>query len=335
MRILTLFILTLSTVFAYAEESTENFVFRRDSTMPLEDQTVDEEGLKIMWWNMGCSSTKGLAELSESDRAFIDPINQWENLKQIVNSERLIPDVLILGEYCPSAFDDKTYKLIKSKYKSVYRLDKSNPLYRIRNGVRVFSKLKIENIKEEILKAEEFRDSEIMQNCDDAVKKRNPKSFGEKTYWNRPKISFTVEHNRRDYKIVPVHLANPWPLVKACVGLWSTPGAIKNDVENANYVQAAQLVDSFQDGESTLVIGDFNAPKSILGGTSNTYHILSQGFGPSVVESEDYTYSDPRRNFPAYSIDHAFASGDLNVKKGVVLPFAGSDHLPLYIVIGQ
>jgi len=331
------FILPLLLLFsaeALAAES-EDFVTRRGVDNQLEDLTTEEEGLKIMWWNIACSSTKNLSTLSDSDRALVDPENQWENLKQIVKSKRLSPDVLILGEYCPSAFDEETYQIIKAEYKNIYRLDKSNALFDIRNGLRVFSKHKIKNLREKTLIAESFVDSEIMKNCGDDVKRRNPKSFGKRKYWNRPKISFTIEHGNRNYKIVPVHLANPWALVKACVGLWSTPGAIKRDVENANYIQAEQLVESFSDEDSTIIIGDFNAPKSILGGTSMSYSILSENFGPSVVRSEHYTYSDPRRNFPAYSIDHAFVSGDLNVKRGVVLPFAGSDHLPLYLVISQ
>lgn len=341
MRFFLLLTLILFSTTVLAAEAFENFVLRRGLMMSLEDQTTDEKSLKIMWWNVGCSSTKGLKALSDSDRSLVDPVNQWKNLKKLMQSERLIPDVLILGEYCPSAFDDPTYKIIRSKYDFKYRLNKSNELHGIRNGLRVFSKSEITDIKEETLHAESFVDSEIMKTCDPEVRKRNPKSFGEyvkfgenrKKYWNRPKISFQIEHNHKGYKIVPVHLANPWSLIKSCVGFWKTPGVIQNDIENANYVQAQQLVESFSDQDSTIIIGDFNAPKSILGGMSKSYSILSENFGPSVVFSESYTYSDPRRNFPAYSIDHAFVSSDINVKKGVVLPFAGSDHLPLYLVI--
>jgi len=334
MKNFVLIFLILTTGSAFAKNAAETFILRGGlSPISLEELTYDEEGLKIMWWNIGCSSTRGLKKLSDSDRSSIDPQNQWTNLKLLVNSERLIPDILILGEYCPSNFDDRIYKEVKSKYKNVYRLNKSNPLFRIRNGLRVFSKYKIENIQEKVLNAETFVDTELMRSCAADVKKRNPKSFGEKKYWNRPKISFTVEHNKRNYKIAPVHLANPWAFVKSCAGLWSTPGIIKHGVENANFVQAEQLVQSFSESDSTVLIGDFNAPKSILGGTSNSYRILSESFGPSVIELEDYTYSDPRRNFPHYSIDHAFVSGDINIKRGVVLPFAGSDHLPIYIVI--
>lgn len=311
----------------------ENFVLRRGHFMSLNEQSVDETGLKVMWWNVGCSSTRGLKELSERDRDLIDPVHQWSNIAELINSNRLRPDVLILGEYCPSAFDDPTYKLIRKKYKYKFRLNKSNPLYNIRNGLRVFSRYKIRDVQEGVLKAESFVDSDLMQNCDAAVKKRNPKSFGKPAFWNRPKITFKIRKDERTYKIAPIHLANPWSFVKSCAGIWKTPGVIKDDKTNANYLQAEQLVESFSEEESMILIGDFNAPKKILGGSSKTYRYLREFFGESAVASDLYTFDDPRRNFPAYSIDHAFVSGDLDVKNGVVLPFAGSDHLPIYIVV--
>lgn len=355
MKIIALVLLNLFALSALAQvdlpSDSENFVLRRGLTMSLEDQTADEEGLKLMWWNVGCSSSKDLENLTEAERASIDPENQWANLKELVGSKRLMPDVLILGEYCPSAFDQSTYDLIVKTYAYKYRLDKTNPLYKIRNGMRVFSKTKIRSVKEEVLSGEDFVNSDLAKtciedqiknceqdkksdNCSSYVKKRNASLFNGKI-WDRKKVSFTINHNRQDYKISPVHLANPWSKIRSCVGLLRTPREIKSGVDNPNYLQAEQLVEDFLDQDSVVLIGDFNAPKSIWGGPSNSYRLLSQNFGPSAVGSSQYTYSDPRRNFPDFSIDHAFVSSDIKVKKGVVLPFAGSDHLPIYVVLEQ
>jgi len=329
--------LTSASTLASADTSSENFVLRRGPEMSLADQRVDETGLKVMWWNVGCSSDSGLLKLKKRDRRAVDPENQFANLEELMKSDRLRPDVLILGEYCPSAFDESTYQTIKKEYGFKFRLDRSNSLHKIRNGLRVYSRYKIENIEQDTLSGEAFLDSDLMQNCDQAVKDRNPKSFAKdpkyRAYWDRPKISFTVEHAARTYKIAPLHLANPWRFVKSCLGLFKTPGEIKRGTQNVNYIQAEQVVESFADEVSTLLIGDFNAPKSILGQMSNSYRLLSENFGDSVIDSEHHTYSDPRTHFPEYSIDHAFASSDLTVKRAVVLPFAGSDHLPLYIVL--
>jgi len=301
--------------------------------MPLEDLSSKESGLKIMWWNVGCSSGSKLDSLTEDDRISIDPKNQWRNLTKLVQSDRLRPDVLILGEFCPSRFDEETYEAILAKFDHEYRLDKINEEFTIRNGFRAFSKYEIKDLEEGVLEAEGFLDSEVMKNCDSEIKSKNSDEFTSESYWSRPKVSFKVEHNKKDYKISPVHLSNPWSLMADCAGIWNMPKIIKRGVENANYIQAENVVTSFSEKESTIVIGDFNAPKKFFGGSSNSYNILSEAFGPSAIMSDQFTYDDPRRRFPSLSIDHAFVSSDLSIKKGEVLPFAGSDHLPIYLVV--
>lgn len=320
---------------AHAQEEPQ-FLLRSGERMPY---LIDESstGLKVMWWNLGCLSKKAITEskrLSAQEKYQINPANQWANLKALVKDENLKPDVLILGEYCPSRFDDSTYRTIKSAYSHVWRLDKSNPEYKIRNGFRVFSKYKIRNKKIDVLKAEDFVDSPNMKSCSAATKKKNSKSF-DRLYWNRSEMSFSVQHNEKTYKIVPTHLAQPWSILRACIGAWDTLDAIKNGQDNPNYVQSLKLVTKYAESEKTMLIGDFNSPKSVFGARGNGYYVLSQAFGASVVRSGQATYSDPRRNFSHWSLDHAFVSRDINVEKGVVVPFAGSDHLPIYIVINQ
>ncbi|MGH1469432.1 MAG: endonuclease/exonuclease/phosphatase family protein [Bdellovibrionales bacterium] len=104
-------------------------------------------------------------------------------------------------------------------------------------------------------------------------------------------------------------------------------------VNNPNYSQALQVKEYFSEKDSVVMIGDFNAPKSFFGSRSNSYYVLEQAFGESVVESLQDTFIDARSSFGSYSLDHAFISEDLRVHYEAVLPFAGSDHLPIYIVV--
>jgi hypothetical protein len=178
-------------------QASEGFTLRQGLRMPYITDG-ETEGLKVMWWNIGCSSTRGLNKMTPQQKAQVDPVHQWSNLKKLIQSDALKPDVLILGEYCPGSFDQSTYDSLKSAYPHILRIKKPNALYKVRNGFRVFSKYKIQNKNIGVLNAENFVESQNMKDCAAGVKKHNKTSFKPK-FWNRPEISFSVKHNDGEF----------------------------------------------------------------------------------------------------------------------------------------
>ncbi|MGH1469431.1 MAG: hypothetical protein ACRBBP_11265, partial [Bdellovibrionales bacterium] len=114
--VFSLLFLTLSSS-AWSVE--EEFVYRDGSLG--EAPVLAGRGLKVFWWNIGCSSAKGLKNISEDLRPGFDPVNQWKNIEALVNDEEARPDVLILGEYCPKYFQQKTYDLLNATYPHIHR----------------------------------------------------------------------------------------------------------------------------------------------------------------------------------------------------------------------
>ncbi len=326
LMILSLLLTLSSTAWSAGEE----FVYRGGaiSSAPV----ISGEGLKVFWWNIGCSSTKGLSSIPEALRPDFNPVNQWKNIEALVNDEQTRPDVLILGEYCPKYFQQKTYDLLKETYPHIHRLNKSNEAYKIRNGLRVFSKTRIKVLNEGVLQTGDFLDSSVMKTCYENKRGSISAKYFNKDFWERPLIELEIEKGEKKYKVSPVHLANPWVFIKNCIG-YEVGFELISGENNPNYNQALQVVDYFSEKDSTVMIGDFNAAKSVFGSMSNPYYILEQAFGESVIESEENTYIDRKVGLYSRSIDHAFVSEDLIVQDQKVLPFAGSDHLPIYIVV--
>lgn len=330
MKIFTVLLLFL-TFSLSALSVEEGFVYRSGSVG--EAPVVTGKGLKIFWWNIGCGSTRGLNKIPERIRADFDPANQWKNIEALVKKESTRPDVLILGEYCPKYFQQKTYDLLKEVYPYIHRLNKSNEAYKIRNGLRVFSRSRIKVLNESVLQTGSFLESPVMKKCYEEERDNISAKYFNKDFWKRPLLELEVTKENKKYKISPLHLANPWRFVKSCVGRIDAGFEIMSGTANPNYSQALQVRDYFTDKTSVVMIGDFNAPKSFFGSMSNSYYVLEQGFGESVVTSNRSTFIDARSNFGSYSLDHAFVSDDLRVNFEKVLPFAGSDHLPIYIVV--
>ena len=217
----------------------------------------------------------------------------------------------------------------------MFHVKKPNDKFKIRNGMIVFSKNEITVLRESVLFSGDFLEQDYMKACSKKHEGNFVESTFEPEFWNRPLVELEVTKNEKPYKIVPVHLANPWRLLHKCLGssrvatgyelIWGT--------SNPNYAQSLQLTKEYSGLSSTIIIGDFNAARSIKGFASNSYKALKSKFGYSVIKSDEFTFFDERSGFGSYSLDHAFVSGDLVVKKEMVLPFAGSDHLPIYIIV--
>lgn len=323
-RMLLWFSFCLGTSFLFSSHAlAQDFITRNDVDfrMPTEPLGL---GLTVFWWNIGCSSDLRLGGLDETVKMNFTPESAWHNLSQLAESNKA-PDVIVLGEYCPKFFDQSTYDTIKSHYPYVHRIVKTNDNFRIRNGFRVFSKTPISLVEELELPHGSFVSTFLPEmNC--------PTGDQSDFEWTRRYDILSIKKNNKDYHIAPVHFANPWKEVEACLGKLKTVTEIIFGETNVNSHQAKSLISQTQGLENLLVIGDFNAFKRFTFASSNTYNMLDQEFGPSLISSNNPTYVDSRTSFPNTSIDHAFSIG-LEALYGEVLPLSGSDHLPILVEV--
>lgn len=192
---------------------------------------------------------------------------------------------------------------------------------------------------------------------DDLMLKAEPdwdkKSMPKKNYlpgaWDRRFVRMHIQNLEFDFKLFAVHLAQPWETILRCSDqkrrLLDEITKYDNDIQNPNTSQVIELIEKArllrEKGHEVLVIGDFNAPKKILvphtGGILSMdgagYGLLKEFFGGSRIENGISTYVHPTNHFKSVVIDHAFASSGIQVTYGQVLPLAGADHLPLYVVV--
>jgi len=276
---------------------------------------------KVMWWNIACSSTKFL--YTQEEKSNFSPEKAWENLEHLLESE-FEPDVLILGEYCPSDFDPDTYEKIATHYPHIHRVVRSNPNFRKRNGLRVFSKHPIQVDNETLLTDANFSSNFLTNICESEVSTLDQD-------WTRHLSVLSIKSPKGDFNLLPIHLANPWRAIRSCKGLKFTIKEILNGVTNVNYHQASELNAHTRSNSPALIIGDFNALKQPFNFfNSKTYNLLQEHFGSSLITTSSPTFIDRKGAFPNSSIDHAFGSA-LESKYGEVLPLSGSDHLPILI----
>lgn len=298
------------------------FVLRSDVDLRM-PEAPSPELTKVVWWNLGCSSTLLLGDMEEDQRVNFSPESSWENLKSLIESE-YEPDVLILGEYCPKDFDHPTYEVLAEHYAHIHRVVKSNPHFRKRNGLRVFSKYPFSVKKELTLTDGDFASVYLEDLCTGEVNTSD-------RVWSRHLSLLEIRKPDQSFTLAPVHFANPWRSVARCTNAFQTWAEIHRSESNINYLQSRDLLRVIDEETPTLIIGDFNAPKR--GGLfldSRAYKELKDNYGPSLIYSSDPTYIDKTGDYPNSSIDHAF-SLLLDQKYGELLPLSGSDHLPIMV----
>ncbi|MGH1468994.1 MAG: hypothetical protein ACRBBP_08970 [Bdellovibrionales bacterium] len=316
-----------------------DFVYRSgESGQNWQYNAANSKGLKVVWWNIGCISDGAIRHLPPQQKHDEKPVNLLKNIEALLEKPRLKPDVLILGEYCPRKIEENkngVSDFLSSHYPHMHKIDQYTR-HHSGNGMRIFSKHELKNIKETVLPSSYSNDDWLkrsqMKSC--AIKQSPSSSSFKSARYEFPAIDFTVTAKGKDYKIIGTHFPNPWPLMVKCLGKFSAALKLLFGINNPNYSHARRLRHLYKGSKSTLLIGDFNAPKLFFGAPSNTYSLLTTIFrGPSIISSEKSTVVDHRHGAGSYSIDHAFASGDLEVSHSDVIPLAGSDHLPIYVTI--
>ncbi len=275
-------------------------------------------GLKVVWWNLGCGA-KGMISASN-------------NLNVLTSNSHLKPDVLILGEYCENHLTSKVKNMLHARYPFVeimrrytqYHVDDDG----VENGVRIFSRFKLEDVKAKRLPAGPWLTRDL-GNCSHAKKENSGR-------YAFPYIKFSVRNSkRRKYTVVQNHLPQPWSLWDKCKGKVSTAKQAIIGKRNPNYFHAVQLIYDFENARDTLLIGDYNTVKNkrVLGikVSGMGYKKLKKAFGSSVIETDAATTTSGATG--SVSIDHAFITTGLSTRYAHVLPLAGSDHYPIYVIL--
>lgn len=328
--------------------SADGFYYHEEPTYNWKKQVADAGGLKVMWWNVECLAGES---------------NTNKNLRNLIKNKDIRPDVLVIGEYCHNAMQQSTLDALESngyvysewiKQYTPYHVGKSG-VVGDENGMRVFSQLPLKGYSvEKTTKLSGFMGKKYVQNC--IAGKYAGKKEANKDYWNRRYMEFKVNKGGERYTVVPIHFANPWPFIYDCKSGTSLIRAGKTGWElvygksNPTYGQAEEIGlkygKALEEGflatdvkSNTLVIGDTNAPKKVKYGSlsvsSKPYQAMIALLGQSEIKNNKTTIFSPyvSTDFGNISIDHAFAANNLNVKFANVVPFAGSDHAAIYVII--
>jgi hypothetical protein len=337
------------TLLGFSNLHAQDFVYRNDGPKHTGwiKEVKDSKGLKVMFWNVACIiSQKKLKDYPQKLYHNEAPKNLIKNIKNLIASDDLRPDVFIFGEHCSRPFDEGGVSEVLDKtYSYKFERDRYNRFYDQDNGMTIYSRFKINNKKIVMLQSGSWMKDSDMVRCKKKYGKSitGPNSFARDS-WDRPYLQFNVKKRNKTYNIVAVHLPNPWPLMAKCEGKVKTALKIWKGKNNPNYRQGNILANRYsKSSKRTLMIGDFNAPKRqsvkvpIIGNikvTSHTYKRVSQSMGNSLIKSDRGTGIHQSGSMKTQtSIDHAFASKDLKVKMAKIVPFAGSDHLAIYTVL--
>lgn len=321
-----IFLLSLASMLAISSASyADDFIFHKGEADGWRSRVEEAPGLRVMWWNLGgCEKGKKKEELIH-------------NLKRTLKMTGAAPDVLILGEYCPEALKEQQNEIVNlanRNFPHQYKLEKYTKFHVNKhgsNGMRVFSRLPLNGMEEVQMWGGKWLEGKEMSQCrsenpDDDKYRRHRYSF--------PYLSFSVKKDGQKYNLAGVHLPQPWTLMAECRGKIKMLYNMLKSKSNPTYNSAEQLTDALKHAENTLVIGDFNAPKKIKlwfwRYASKPYKLLRKYFGSSVIRENTATTVGAEKDF---SIDHAFASDDLDVSFAEVIGFAGSDHKAIYVIV--
>lgn len=267
------------------------------------DRLTSESSLSIFWWNIGC----GVLNRKLQDK-YKENESLYSNIANISETESS-PDLIILGEHCPGIMPSTILRRIKKNYRHDYHLVKNNPYTRTRNGIIVFSKLKIQ-----------------------AVNKKNLELGPTPQDTTRTYLLLKVSHEDGDFYLSPLHFYNPWGHLSGLDLVTKATGT-----DNPNYEQGSLFLDFLEEDlnlneDPYIAIGDFNSAGHVFGFIDMaTYGLFKSKLRD--VGTGDATYptqaaKDLGSNYPDLTIDHVFTN-DFEGSHTTLLPLRGSDHYPL------
>jgi endonuclease/exonuclease/phosphatase family metal-dependent hydrolase len=289
-------------------------------------QAAPSKGLKVLWWNVASGN---LASDGTSNSI-------TQNIISLLHSGAA-PDVMVFGEFGASALDAEALAALAHThpYKTFLPYSK----LQLNLGIGVYSRLPFTLGRGHVLNWMPVGSAASNQKYVSrwsAGLEPNAEAF-----YARTVREIIVNTSSGPVAIVPVHLSEPWRSIKVRYG--STLGAAKIVDEmflgknNPIINQIRDLVKWLPAGgpQQKIVIGDFNMPTGFFSMPTTGFKILSQSLRPADIglDSTFPTQISPvKKKYPPVQIDHAFTSGSLRAEAGMVLPFTGSDHYPIYSI---
>lgn len=260
---------------------------------------------KIIWWN-----TAGAWHIEQplyDDGVNAKKMNQ--TLKAFSQSEA---DIIVLGEYHQPIIEADTIKSLKKNFPFFNYIPVSTLNSHI--GYAIFSKTFFKvNVQNDALE------------WGNSITKAEWKKRSENTNWDFTRSLVICQFD--DFQLIPVHLAQPWTYLNQVSGLkeilWGNDHPVAYQLDTLN---------KYPINLPTVMIGDFNLPRKLLGKTPKAWGKLSHwetvGFASQAVS---FPASSTHFAMPQMLLDQAFTRNLSQKIKGEVINGEGSDHLPIFI----
>ena len=221
-------------------------------------------------------------------------------------------DIVVLGEYHQPAVEADTFKVLLKKFPFFKYVPVSTLNSHI--GYGIFSKTAFSvNVQNDALE------------WGSPITKAEWKKRSENTNWDFTRSLVICQFD--NFQLIPAHLSQPWTYLNQISGLkeilWGTDHPVAYQLNTLN---------NYQTNLPTVLIGDFNLPRELMGKTPKAWEKLSRWERvkfPSKVSS----FPAPSTHFgmPSMLLDQAFTRNLSQEITGEVFNAEGSDHLPILI----
>jgi endonuclease/exonuclease/phosphatase family metal-dependent hydrolase len=319
---------------AFAGDPT--FVFDRvssdSSAYPSKLENHDATGLSVFWWN--------IREGGAWSRTL--PGNPLEhNLIELARS-KFAPEVIMLGEFVAGSFERETDQILKHEYP--YQLYVPYGFHRPDLGIQIFSKYPLGQ-RTELLDWSPLNASSQKRAAFKQKWREHLNTAADRLY-ERSFTDLTLQKSGRLFHLVPVHLLNPWMPLAGQIGQTTAGLVMVFGNDNPHYRQVERLVlekmkplleTAKREHSSVLLMGDFNLPDVIYGLVPRGYSLMSLFLNS--VESlgrGQFTFpamSSDVKGLKRMTIDHAWTAADTGVVAHARIPFTGSDHYPISVIL--
>jgi hypothetical protein len=316
----------------------------------------------ILWWNIEMGMTDQKTSVQLSDRQF-SPLQN--NLLSLIKSDAR-PDIIVLAENVttiPSGREPKRGNLLfGARLNSLlehyypYRQDffycPNCPMDR--PVLTVFSSIEPKkNWVQRSIPWAYSTDSEGSQVEDSNLELMGAMSHYPMLAWRRlyQRLSFSV--GDQQFHLVPVHLIDTWP--EFLSSLRQNPPKLHSQImdflklmssnrENPLAWQVNGLKAELRSDLSgnaakdpVVLVGDFNIPAEIFLKAPKLFKNLCRELREASYHGVSYSWPASSSTFGEnpwqVRIDHSFFRGNLEKLDSWVLPLAGSDHYPLYLIL--